>query len=76
MNTKLVIIMSTFELLLLLHPANAIVSEHPAMADKLNSDYLYNLLIAFFAIACSTLLIILVVHYYRIQWGRKSILTR
>ena len=65
-----------FELIFLLQPANAIVSDHPNMAENLNSDYLYNLLIVFFVIACSALLVILAVHYYRIQWGRKSVLTR
>jgi len=56
--------------------ANAIVSEHPAMAEKLHSDYQYDLLVAFFVVVCSALLASLVVHYYRIQWGRKSIMTR
>lgn len=59
-----------------LHPANAIVSGHPMMADKLHSDYQYDLLVAFFVIVCSALLGVVIVHYYRIQWGRKSIMTR
>ena len=56
--------------------ANAIVSEHPAMAEKLHSDYQYDLLVAFFVLVCSALLASLVVHYYRIQWGRKTVMTR
>jgi hypothetical protein len=59
-----------------LQPASAIVSGHPVMSEKLHSDYQYDLLVAFFAIICSSLLIALVVHYYRIQWGRKSVMTR
>ena len=60
----------------LLQPASAIVSGHPVMVEKLHSDYQYDLLVAFFAIVCSSLLIALMVHYYRIQWGRKSVMTR
>lgn len=57
------------------HPANAIVSGRPVMAEELHSDYQYDLLVAFFAIVCSALLGSMVVHYYRIQWGRKSVVT-
>ncbi len=59
-----------------LQPAHAIVSGHPMMAEKLRSDYQYDLLVIFFMIVCSALLGAMVVHYYRIQWGRKSIMTR
>jgi hypothetical protein len=65
-----------FALAFSLQPASAIVSGHPLMAERLHSDYQYDLLVAFFAIVCSALLRALVVHYYRIQWGRKSVMTR
>ena len=76
MKLLLIAILTVLAFAFLLQPANAIVSDRPAMAEKLNSDYVYNLLIAFFAIACSALLVTLIVHYYRIQWGRRSVLTR
>jgi len=59
-----------------LQPSNAIVSGHPMMAEKLHSDYQYDLLVVFFAIVSSSLLVTLIVHYYRMQWGRKSVMTR
>lgn len=55
-----------------LQAADAIVSENSA---GLHQDYRDGLLVAFFTIVCSTLLVTLVIHYYRMQWGRRSILT-
>jgi len=59
-----------------LQPSYAIVSGHPVMAEKLHSDYQYDLLVVFFVIVSSSLLVTLVIHYYRMQWGRKSVMTR
>jgi hypothetical protein len=56
------------------HAADAIVSGHSAAAQNYR-EYPYNLLVPFFTIVCSALLITLVVHYYRVQWGRKSVIT-
>jgi hypothetical protein len=56
--------------------ASAIVSDYSAMAERLHSDYQYDLLVAFFAVVCSGLLVALLTYYYRIQWGRKSVMTR
>jgi hypothetical protein len=56
------------------HAADAIVSGHSTAAQNYR-EYPYNLLVPFFTILCSALLITLVVHYYRLQWGRKSIIT-
>jgi ABC-type spermidine/putrescine transport system permease subunit II len=55
-----------------LRGAYAIVSEQPT---GMHSSYQDSLLVAFFTIICSTILVTLVFHYYRMQWGRKSILT-
>ena len=41
-----------------------------------HSDYPDSLLVAIFTVACSALLGTLVMHYYRVQWGRRSVLTR
>jgi hypothetical protein len=59
-------------LALSLQSADAIVSEQ---STGMHSDYQDRLLVAFFTLVCSALLVTLVVHYYRMQWGRKSILT-
>ena len=55
------------------HAAYAIVSEPPAGLHY--KEYPYNLMQVFFTIVCSALLITLGIHYYRAQWGRKSIIT-
>jgi len=55
-----------------LEAADAIVSEKSA---GLHQDYQDSLLVAFFTIVCSALLVTMVIHYYRIQWGRRSIIT-
>lgn len=47
------------------HAADAIVSGQPATQHY--GEYPYNLLMPFFAIACSALLITLIVHYYTLQ---------
>ncbi len=54
--------------------ADAIVSSHSA-AEVQYQDYPYNLLVPFFTIVCSALLVTIVLHYYRTQWGRKSVIT-
>ncbi|MEW6605423.1 MAG: hypothetical protein AB1351_12155 [Thermoproteota archaeon] len=54
--------------------ADAIVSGQ-SVAPMHYLDYPYNLLVPFFTIVCSTLLVTIVLHYYRTQWGRKSIIT-
>lgn len=54
--------------------AEAIVSSHSA-AQMHHPEYPYNLLVPFFTIVCSTLLATIVLHYYRTEWGRKSIIT-
>jgi hypothetical protein len=56
------------------HAADAIVSGQSAAAQHYK-EYPYNLLVPFFTVVCSTLLITLVIHYYREQLGRKSIIT-
>lgn len=71
---KPLLLLIAFALWFYVQPADAIVSEHvPAHALY---DYQQSLLVAFFTIVCSALLITLVLHYYRIQWGRRSLLTR
>jgi|Tabmets5t2r1_1033131.scaffolds.fasta_scaffold09082_3 hypothetical protein len=59
-----------------LQPADAIVSVLPTAAHGPYSDYQHSLLIAFFTLVCSVLLVTMVMHYYRMQWGRRSVLTR
>jgi hypothetical protein len=54
--------------------AEAIVSGSSS-AGLVYKEYPYNLMIPFFTIACSALLVVLVLHYYRMQWGRRSVLT-
>lgn len=54
--------------------ADAIVSGQPVELHY--KQYPYNLLVPFFTIVCSMLLITLVVHYYRTQWGQRSIITK
>jgi hypothetical protein len=54
--------------------ASAIVSGHSAAAQNYR-EYPYNLLVPFFTIVCSALLVTMVIHYYRVQWGRKSVIT-
>jgi hypothetical protein len=54
--------------------ADAIVSGSSS-AGLVYREYPYNLLVPFFTIACSTLLVALVLHYYRMQWGRRFVLT-
>ena len=71
---KLLLLLAASMLLFYVQPANAIVSEHAA-AHALY-DYPQSLLVAFFTIASSALLVTLVIHYYRVQWGRRSLLTR
>ncbi len=53
--------------------ADAIVSVSPA--DHHFVEYPYSLLVAFFTLVCSALLVTLVLHFYRVQWGRKSVIT-
>jgi hypothetical protein len=53
--------------------AEAIVSVQ--QAEHHFAEYPYNLLVVFFTLVCSALLVTLVVHFYRAQWGRKSIIT-
>lgn len=52
--------------------ANAIVS---VPAEHHLTEYPYSLLVAFFTLVCSALLVTLVLHFYRTQWGWKSIIT-
>jgi hypothetical protein len=59
-----------------LQPADAIVSALPTAAHGPYSDYQHSLLIAFFTLVCSVPLVTMVMHYYRMQWGRRSVLTR
>ncbi|GEM_PF-2001016 len=54
--------------------AEAIVSGH-STAHIHYLEYPYNLLIPFFTIICSTLLAMVFLHYYRTQWGKKSVIT-
>jgi hypothetical protein len=56
------------------NPANAIVSGH-SVSQTHYRDYPYNLLVPFFIIVCSALMITIGLNYYRMQWGRKSIIT-
>ncbi|MEM3095313.1 MAG: hypothetical protein QXX64_06720 [Nitrososphaera sp.] len=58
-----------------LQAADAIVSVKSAGLHHHHQDYQDSLLVAFFTIVCSALLVTMVIHYYRIQWGRKSIIT-
>jgi hypothetical protein len=58
-------------LALSLQSADAIVSEQ---STEMHSEYQDRLLVAFFNV-WSALLVTLVIHYYWMQWGRKSILT-
>lgn len=53
--------------------ADAIVSGPPAQLHL--AEYPYSLLVPFFTLVCSALLVALVVHFYRAQWGRKSVIT-
>jgi len=53
--------------------ADAIVSVPPV--EHHFAEYPYNLLVAFFTLVCSALLVTLAVHFYRVQWGRKSVIT-
>lgn len=55
--------------------AEAIVSGHSATQMHYR-EYPYNLLVPFFTIVCSSLLATILLHYYRTQWGRKSVITK
>jgi hypothetical protein len=59
-----------------LRPADTIVSALPTAAHGPYSDYQHSLVIAFFTLVCSVLLATMVMHYYMMQWGRRSVLTR
>jgi hypothetical protein len=54
--------------------AEAIVSGHSA-APIHYLQYPYNLLVIFFTIVCSALLATILLHYYRAQWGSRSVIT-
>lgn len=71
---SLAIFVTVAALAISFNSAGAIVSGH-SVAPMHYSDYPYKLLVPFFTIVCSALLVTIVLHYYRTQWGRKSIIT-
>ena len=76
MNMLLVLVFATSAALAFSFPSADAIVPAPLASQGPHSDYQDGLLVAFFTVACSALLVTLVMHYYRVQWGRRSVLTR